>query len=181
MKRVYLDTEYCYPGMKRGTPRPTAADTRQIVQIAAVIVDTETGEEIASFNQLVKPTYENNLPEFFIELTGITQESVDTSAVSLDKALSAFVQFTDDLPIWTFDKDEEVLRQNCNYINRAWIFTEPFVRVKALLPSWGINPDEYSSGTLYRAAGLDMSGHVHNALHDVRSMAFAIHVFEKGR
>jgi hypothetical protein len=31
---------------------------------------------------------------------------------------------------------------------------------------------------LYKAAGLDMDGHVHNALHDVRSMAAAVHTFE---
>jgi hypothetical protein len=53
-----------------------------------------------------------------------------------------------------------------------------FFRVKERLPSWGIDPDKYSSGTLYQAAGLQMHGRVHNALHDVRSMAHAVHYFE---
>ena len=178
MKRVYVDTEYCYPGMLRGTPRPTSKDLRQIVQIAAVIVESDTGLEIDSFDQLVFPTYEKNVPEFFVELTGITQKTIDNSAVTFKQALLDFVHFTNGLPIWTFDKDEEVLRQNCSYIDMKWVFTEPFIRVKALLPSWNIDANEYSSGTLFKAAGIKMDGHVHNALHDVRSMSQAIRVFE---
>jgi inhibitor of KinA sporulation pathway (predicted exonuclease) len=176
MKRVYLDTEYCYPGMVRGTPRPTASDKRQIVQIAAIITDVESGQEVAHFDQLVIPTYEKVLPEFFVELTGITQADVDRSAVSFAEAMQSFAKFVDGLPVWTFDKDEEVLRQNCQYIDMSWPFAEPFTRVKSLLPGWGVDPDAYSSGTLYRAAGLEMDGHVHNALHDVRSMSRAITV-----
>lgn len=179
MKRVYLDTEYCYPGMLKGTPRPTSADQRQIVQIAAIIFDTETGEELGYFDQLVRPTYQKELPEFFTELTGITQQDVDENGISFNEAFTRFAGFCGDIPIYTFDKDEEVLRQNCDYISMAWPLASQFTRVKALLPNWGIDPDAYSSGTLYKAAGLDLSGHVHNALHDVRSMAQAINVFEK--
>lgn len=178
MKRVYVDTEYCYPGMERGTPRPTAADKRQIVQIAAIIFDTDSGKEIAHFNQLVLPTYTKKVPEFFVELTGITQADVDRSGIPFKDALANFVRFVGDTEVWTFDKDEEVFRQNCGYLTLPWPFTSPFVRVKALLPHWGINPAEYSSGTLYKTAGLKMDGHVHNALHDVRSMAQAIYTFE---
>ena len=179
MMRVYLDTEYCYPGMLAGTPRPTAEDTRQIVQIAALIFDTNTGEEVAHFDQLVVPTYQKELPEFFTELTGITQVDVDSSGVAFKDALTDFAQFCGDTPIWTFDKDEEVLRQNCGYIDSSWPFTQSFIRVKALLPNWNIDPEAYSSGTLYKAAEIELTGHIHNALHDVRSMAQAINVFEK--
>lgn len=177
-KRVYLDTEYCYPGMKRGQPRPTSADRRQIVQIAAVIFDNVTGQEFASFDQYVVPRYEPELPEFFIALTGISQADVDVSGIRFDEALARLSKFCGSLPIWTFDKDEEVLRQNCGYDTVDWPFKAPFTRVKELLPDWRIDPDSYSSGTLYQAAGLDMDGHVHNALHDVRSMAHAVHVLE---
>lgn len=179
MKRIYLDTEYCYPGMMRGTPRPTSADMRQIVQIAAIVFDTDTGKELSYFDQLVFPTYEKQLPEFFVELTGITQQNIDASAISFEQAFAAFVAFCGDLSVWTFDKDEEVLRQNCGYIGVDWPLKAQFTRVKSLLPKWDIDPEAYSSGTLYKAAGLELSGHIHNALHDIRSMANAIHVFEQ--
>lgn len=178
MNRVYLDTEYCYPGMIRGQPRPTAANKRQIVQIAAIIVDINSGKEVARFDKLVIPSYEKLLPDFFVELTGITQDDIVLSGISFDKAFNQFVEFVGNVPIWTFDKDEEVLRQNCVYTNMAWPLNTPFTRVKSLLPTWGINPDEFSSGTLHEAVGLDMQGHVHNALHDVRSMAKTVHILE---
>ena len=175
MKRIYLDTEYCYPGMLRGTPRPTADDKRQIVQIAAVAVDTQAGEELAAFDCLVVPAYEKQVTGFFTELTGITQSDIDRKGVSFSEALSRFVDFSSEADIYTFDKDEEVLRQNCDYIGLPWPFKKTFIRVKALLPIYGIDPDAYSSGTLHKVVGLKMGGHVHNALHDVRSMAVAMH------
>lgn len=176
--RVYLDTEYCYPGMRKGTPRPTAADKRQIVQIAAIVYDAEECCEVASFNLLVTPIFMPTLPGFFTELTGITQAQVDAESISFEAAYEQFFAFCQDYPIWTFDKDEEVLRQNCEYLNLRWLFQDPFIRVKAMLARWGVNPDDYSSGTLYKAANLNMRGHVHDALHDVRSMAATIAVFE---
>jgi len=48
-----------------------------------------------------------------------------------------------------------------------------------MLEGWDVeNPTQYSSGTLYKAAGVHMNGHVHNALFDVRSMNAAVHAFE---
>ncbi len=176
--RIYLDTEYCYPGMMRGTPRPTASDKRQIVQIAAIIFDNENEKEIDSFDQLAVPTYETAVGDFFTELTGITQDDIDTKAISFNEAFLQFREFCGDIEIWTFDKDEEVLRQNCNYTAIDWPFETPFTRVKPKLNYWGINPNDYSSGILYRAVGLEMDGHVHNALHDVRSMARSIYRLE---
>ncbi len=181
MRRIYLDTEYYYPGMLRGTPRPTAADKRQIVQVAAIMVDTQTGEELAAFDCLVTPAYDKQVTDFFVELTGTTQADIDREGISFSDALGRFVEFADGVEIYTFDKDEEVLLQNCDYIGLAWPFEEAFIRVKALLPGYGIDPDAYSSGTLYKAVGLRMDGHVHNALHDVRSMAAAIHKLESVR
>lgn len=172
--RVYVDTEYCYPGMKRGTPRPSSADLRQIVQVAAVLVDTSTGSELAHFDQLARPTFDELLPEFFVELTGITQADVDKAGAPFEEVFAHFVQFCDLHPIWTFDKDEEVLRQNCGFIGQAWPFSEAFVRVRSRLPRWDIDPDAYSSGTLHKAAGAEPQGRLHNALNDVRSMADAV-------
>lgn len=178
MRRVYVDTEYCYPGMRKGQPRPTSADKRQIVQIAAIVFDDEVGSEIAKFEALVTPYDETTLPEFFVELTGISQKDVDKSAIGFSDALERFHAFCAGLPVWTFDKDEEVFRQNCGYYSIAFPFDNHFVRVKGMLPRWGIDPDRYSSGTLYQAVNLPLDGHVHNALHDVRSMAQAVHAFE---
>lgn len=178
-RRIYVDLEYCYPGMTKERGRPNDQDLRQIVQIAAIRFDTETGKELDAFNVLVRPTYETILPLFFVELTSITQKELDQKGIPLAEAIRRFTFFCGEDAIWTFNADWDVLKQNCGYINLSFPFEQhPFVRVKPLLSSWGIDPEAYSSGTLFRAAGLDMDGHVHNALHDVRSMAAAVHVFE---
>lgn len=176
--RAYVDLEYCFPGMKRGAPRPTSKDLRQVVQIAAIQYDTETGEEIDHFERLTKPLFTDKVNSFFQELTGIAQDEIDLRAVAFPDALQDFEAFCGDYSIWTFDKYQEVLQQNCQFFNMELPFREDFVRVKSLLANWNVDAVAYSSGTLYKAARLDMDGHVHNALHDVRSMAAAVRFFE---
>lgn len=176
-ERIYVDLEYTYPDMNRET-RPTDKDMREIVQIAAIRINT-AGVELAHLDVLVRPKFQPKLPEFFVELTGITQESVDRVGVPFDEALMHFVRFCSDIPIWTFIGDYDVFQQNCALHAIEFPFiTRPFVCVKPMLAAWGIDSSVYSSGTLYRAAGLRMEGHVHNALHDVRSMAAAVCHFE---
>lgn len=177
--RIYLDLEYCFPGMSPTSGRPSADDKRQIVQIAAVCYDASRGEEIMSFDQLAIPIFEKFLPSFFTDLTSITQEMLHAQAIAFPLALQKFVAFAADYQVWTFNADWDVMKQNCEYFGIIFPFAHtPFTRVRSLLPGWGIDADKYSSGTLYQAAGLQMDGHVHNALHDVRSMAAAVHHFE---
>ncbi len=177
-ERVYVDLEYCYPGMSQESGRPGEDDLRQVVQIAAIRVNRETGEELEALDMLTHPAFEKKLPPFFIELTGITDVMLQTRGTPFPDAWREFLQFCDTTPVWTFHKDWYVLKQNCEYFNIPFA-RSPFTTVKDLLPGWGVDPSLYSSGTLYRAAGIEMQGHVHNALHDVRSMATAVHYFEK--
>ena len=165
--------------MRKGTPRPTSKDKRQIVQIAAILYDNSSGEELASFDALVKPINEQRVGSFFEELTGITQARISREGRPFMIVFKEFVEFCADYEVWTFHKDEEVFRQNCGYIDEEWPFRTPFIQVRQLLTDWGVEANHYSSGTLYQAAGIIMDGHVHNALHDVRSMAAAVHVLER--
>lgn len=177
-KRIYVDTEYVFPNMGRDYGMPTEDDQRQIVQIAAILVDQETGEELESFDQIVFPKYMKKIPIFFTELTKITQDDVNQNAISFIKALKQFVEFCRDYPVWTFNADYGVFKQNCTFFNIDMPFKKDFIRVKPLLSSWGIDPNKYSSGTLYKVTKQKMQGHVHNALHDVRSMAMSVHYLE---
>lgn len=178
--RVYIDLEYCYPGMTASKGRPSAADLRQVVQIGAIKYDHLSGEELDSLNILTTPAYTKQLPKFFIELTGIEQQQVEELAVPFKVGLTRLVEFCQGLDMYTFDGDEDVLRQNCNYFHISYPFAPTaLIRVRPMLRSWGLEPSEYSSGTLYRAANLDISGRVHDALHDVRSMAAGVREFER--
>lgn len=178
-KRIYVDLEYLYPGMTAEKGRPSDKEQRQIVQIGAILFDNTTGRECTSFDVLVEPAFEKKLPLFFVHLTHITQRMVDTKAIPFREALKQFVSFCKNYSIWTFHADQSVLEQNCRYFGIRFPFEAPFVRVKSFLPAWGVDPNQYSSGTLFQAAQLKMENmQVHNALHDVRSMARAVCVFE---
>lgn len=178
--RVYVDTEYLFPDMSPTSGRPSDTHLREIVQIAAVRVNPPTGTELGHFDSLVRPRFVLPVPTFFTELTGITRFDLRTKGTSFLLALADFVRFAEGTEIWTFDKDWEVLRQNCQLHNLPFPYIMArFTRVKGKLAGWGIvDADSYSSGTLHQAAGIVMEGQVHNALHDVRSMARAAHYFE---
>lgn len=176
MSRIFLDLEYLYPGMTKGSGRPTGRQRRQVVQIAAIRVDSQ-GTELQKLDVLAIPTYTKKLPAFFTELTGITQQDVDQRAVPLKKALTELKAFCKETQVWTFDKDYEVLQQNCKYIDTR-LGLKKFERVKPRLKEWGVDASEYSSGTLYKISKIRMGGHVHNALHDVRSMSQGLHFLE---
>lgn len=180
MKRVYVDTEYIYEGMFHEKRMPKDTDQRQIIQIAAVLFDHRKGVETASLDILVKPIFHNMLPDFFIELTKINNALIESRAIPFPEALKIFLTFCAHYPIWTFHKDYDVFLQNIGFYSIGNPFKQPFTRVKPLLKQFDIDPDAYSSGTLHRAVGIHVAGHVHDALHDVRSMSQAVHVLEKG-
>ncbi len=177
--RIYIDLEYCYPDMTPEKGRPSEKEKRQVVQISAILFDNTHGKELACFDVLTKPAFEKTLPAFFTELTHITDAQIAERGIIFTEALNEFIEFAGSYPIWTFNADWGVLQQNCSYFDITYPFENShFIKVKPLLSDWGIDADAYSSGTLYKAAGLEMDGHVHNALHDVRSMAQAVHVFD---
>lgn len=179
MKRIYVDTEYIYDGMFYEKRMPLPSDKKQIIQIAAVLFNQTTGKEEKKFDVLIKPIFHSSLPPFFVELTSINEEKIAQKGISFTAALDEFVAFCGDYPIWTFNNDYNVFLQNLDFHSLNNPFNEPFKRVKPLLPLFGIDPDMYSSGTLYKAVGLNIEGHVHYALHDVRSMSRAVYHIEK--
>lgn len=46
------------------------------------------------------------LDPFFTELTGITEENIESEGISLQDALSSFDSFSDGAPCWSWGKDE---------------------------------------------------------------------------
>lgn len=181
MKRIYIDLEYMYSGMTRESGRPTESDQREILQIAAIKYDIVLGKEISHFDMLVLPVFSTEIPSFFTELTGITKEQIQERGVTFPQAIKDFCVFSKGYDIWTFDKDWDVIRQNCEFHNISFPFAmNPFARVKEKLVAWSIDAEKYTSGTLYKAAKIapPTTGQTHNALFDVRSMASSVHIFE---
>lgn len=74
----------------------------EIIEIGAIRVNRDSAIH-ESFQTLVRPT--TPLPKKIIEITGITQSMVDTDGVSLETALTEFLEFIGDLPLVTFNAE----------------------------------------------------------------------------
>jgi inhibitor of KinA sporulation pathway (predicted exonuclease) len=170
---IILDTEYTTFWNTRETGWTLPYHHKEIVQIAAIKTD-ENWDEIEQFQQIVKPKINAILTPEFVELTNITQERLEREWVDFETGLRKFIDFIWSHSVTTFDRDWFVFQENCrlNGIDFPFLNTE-FLRVKERLQSLGVNPHKpwLSSGTLYQEVGIDMQGHVHDAMHDVRSMA----------
>jgi hypothetical protein len=87
-------------------------------------------------------------------------------------ALAEFLDFCGggSLPVICMNGDETVFRENCRLNGLDFPFEKSFHRLWPYLDSIGVDP-ALSSGDLHALTPTPLEGHVHYALHDVRSMA----------
>jgi len=136
MRRIFLDMEYWFSGMSSTSGRPTSNDDRHIVQIAAIKTDDDN--ELDHMDILVAGA----VPSFFTELTGITQHDIDAMGIPIDTAVQQLTDFCEDYTVWIFDKDLEVIQQNCAAHGIEFeIIHNKFIRVKPLLGKYGVSGD----------------------------------------
>lgn len=150
----------------------------KIIQIGAVVGDIVTGQVIERFSAIVNPNEE--LSEYIITLTGITQEQVDRGVSLFDayhdlKALhlkhDAFIN-----PITWGGGDSAVLREQlCQISNNVWsiedkwCFGRRWIDAKTLFVSWRIANGSEIQGGLSKAmvkVGLTFEGRKHDAGND---------------
>ena len=74
-------------------------EIREITWIAAILVDVNMLREIDSFDCIIKPTINPVLSEYFVDLTGLTQERVDKEGTSFGEGVRAFQRFVNLRPI----------------------------------------------------------------------------------
>lgn len=176
---IIFDTEFtAWQGsQERNWSEPW--EFREVIQIAAVKVKVgENGIEVlGSFNELLTPIRNPLLSEYIVDLTGISQEMVDEFGIDFTSALKQFHDFCErgQITCFAWGSDPAVLEENCflNDINMPE-FSAGFVDLRQLAKKLELSGANLSSGELSNHLKMDVSGHQHNALHDVRSMAAAL-------
>jgi inhibitor of KinA sporulation pathway (predicted exonuclease) len=179
MQLVIFDTEFT--AWQGSNERNWSLDWEhcEIIQIAAVKVElSHTGVQVvSSFNTLVKPIINPILSDYIIELTGIEQHVLDEMGVDYPAALQQMYLFSHQgtLPCYSWGNDKHVLIDNCllNLIDMP-VFSANFYNLNVIIRNANIDGAHLCSGELARHLGLDLQGHVHNALYDVRSIALAL-------
>jgi inhibitor of KinA sporulation pathway (predicted exonuclease) len=169
-RTVIVDTEYTTWEGALESGWAGEGQHREIVQVAAIAVDASF-RETAKLDILVRPAINGALSPLFVKLTGIGQTKVDAEGVTFADALYAFHRFAGTDPIVCMNADEAVFRENCELSEMVFPFPSSWHRLRPFLENRGVDLTAMSSGDLHRLTANPLQGHVHNALHDVRSMA----------
>ncbi|GAB5388073.1 MAG: hypothetical protein Alpg2KO_10410 [Alphaproteobacteria bacterium] len=180
----FCDTEYTtWPGAMENDWSEDWQH-RELVQIAALKVDAATLKVVEEFECLVKPVKNPQLSDLFIRLTAVTQEELDQRGLSVAKAFAACRDFMGydgsgaQPPIIAYGNDNLIFEETAGLNDLTPPFPDAFHDCRDLVRLTGTDPALYSSGTVFRAAGLSLGGHVHNALHDCNSMVAALQIWD---
>ena len=185
MPFILFDTEYT---SWKGCLENGRADwqKKEIVQIAALKIDNHLQVE-SEFNVYVKPEINPVLSDYFIDLTGITNEKLTAEGIPFYEAYARFKAFAEGCICYSHAwgapsgslADGEVMNENLQY-HRLIDDNTPVYRniapwFKQRYAEEGINIKSQCSGEVARLLGCeraiqDLGLNVHNAFYDVYSV-----------
>jgi inhibitor of KinA sporulation pathway (predicted exonuclease) len=172
---IVFDLEFtAWPGsMDRNWKGP--GEHREVVQFGAVAVSASSLEETGQLDLLVKPRINPVLSDYFIELTGITNEEVARRGLDFPDAMRRFLAFCDGRPLLCFGRDDLVLIENVQLYGLESEFAVPGIfNVRSWMKSIGMETRGLHSCDAARFVGVPHEARDHNAVEDARSVAKAI-------
>jgi len=179
MSLVFFDTEFtAWKGSwENGWSEPW--QEKELVQIGAVKISDEL-EEIETFTVFIKPKKNPILSDYFVKLTGITNEQVSKEGKSFSEAIKEFVEFIGDSKFACYGFDNQVIQKNCHLHDDLTFlsFFDDGLDVRPWFIENGIAKN-VNSGALASTLGLDIGIKQHNALDDSRSIAVSFKEFIK--
>ena len=176
---IVFDCEYtAWEGsVECGWNRP--GEICEIVELGAVKLDCRRDlVEIDHCQFLVRPTVNPVLSQYFVSLTGISQDDVDVHGLAFPEAARRFASFCEGCNgyLAANGRDDESFLANCSLNHLApTIHDERFVDLTPLLAdALGCGEHELISNTLPARLGLTPVGRPHRALDDARNIAIAL-------
>lgn len=185
-KFIIFDTEYT--AWEGSQERNWSDDDEymELVQIGALkVIKTDTTIKIVKkINIYIKPKKNPELSEYFINLTGITQNTIDKKAVTFNEAMKKFYSFCRTkndvkLPMFSYGNDYDIIKYNLklNSINkksRFYKWEKKFYDTRPIFDQY-VDTSKYTSGTIYKAFEVDTKNpNVHNVLWDCRSIFISL-------
>lgn len=150
---------------------------REVVQIGAVRLDADSFAVQAEFEVLVRPRFNPVLSTYFENLTGISNEQVQSRGIDFRAAYDRFLAFAGDCPIAAFGRDEKALEENLRLYGIRDAKALPlFYDLRGWFAVQGVDPRGRHSCEIGPALGVPFVGRAHNALDDVRSLAAVMEV-----
>lgn len=179
---VFFDTEYTtWPGaMENNWSLP--GQHREIVQIAALRFDLDRCVPLAELSVLSLPRVNPVLSDYFIDLTGITNEELVRDGLPYAEAHQKMLDFIGNDPAASYGSDKVMINETLSLNGLSDDFDAaniaPWFHTHGA--AFGLHA-KINSGRLAETLGIEIDKiQEHNALHDVRSIA-AAYAFLQGK
>ncbi len=164
--------------LERGWSRPH--EHREVVQIGAVRLDAGNGfGEVAAFDVLVRPQRNPVLSDYFVDLTGITNDRLAAEGGELERALDALAALAAGAPLLSNGDDGAVVAESCALIgvddplaDDRWFDIAPALRRL-------LSRKQLGSAEIPALLGLPAPGPAHDALADARAIAAGLRHLRK--
>jgi len=153
---------------------------REVVQIGAVRLDAGRGfDEVSALDVLVRPQRNPVLSDYFVDLTGITNDRLAAEAGELASALDALAALAAGAPLLSNGDDGAVVAESCALTgvenplaDDRWFDIAP--ALQRLL-----SREKLGSAEIPALLGLPAPGPVHDALADARAIAAGLRHLRK--
>jgi inhibitor of KinA sporulation pathway (predicted exonuclease) len=149
----------------------------EIVQIGALRLDALTAEIVDQFDVLIQPRLNPILSDYFVELTGVTNDDLAVRGVDFTIGYRSFLRFIGSGVIFSHGRDDLIVMENLRLYGWAGRMPIPHhVDTRPWFGENGINLIGRRACHVAAAAGGEFFGREHNALDDARSVATGIQI-----
>lgn len=183
-RAVFLDMEWtAWPGSMAREWRGDG-EHREIVQMGLVGIDVAGGMvETGSLDLLIRPRINSVLSDYFVELSGITQQRLDREGMDIAEALERAAAFVAGDEVYSNGRDAQILAENCALYGIKFPFeNNRFVNLRPIIAeAVGLPPTDIVSGDLPEILGFDANGRRHDAVADARAVAGAVRLLRADR
>ena len=142
----------------------------EVVQMGAVKLDAESLKIVDEFEMLVRPRVNPVLSQYFIDLTGITNDMLAARGVDFITAYRAFLDFVAGGQVWAFGRDDLILAGNLKLYGWSALPVPPYSNALPWFAEQGIDLRGKHACDVAEAAGADFVGHKHDALADAHGV-----------
>jgi inhibitor of KinA sporulation pathway (predicted exonuclease) len=148
---------------------------RELVQIGAVKIEAASLATIAEFEVLIRPRLNPVLSDYFVKLTGITNEAIKARGVNFRDAYDRYIDFAGGDTMAAFGRDDLVLIDNLSLYG---ITDAPPLPPHRNIAEWlrenGIHTGGLHACDVAEACGAPFKGRKHDALDDARSLVAGV-------
>lgn len=173
---ILFDTEYTAWEGSQARNWSYSWEHRELIYISALKVKNENNTLIIldRFDYYIKPNINKILSDYIINLTGITQQLID-SASSILEVLEKFYDFSENLNLYSYGNDYYEIKENIilNKLDpKFYDWSTNFYDIKIIYEKYNINTSNYSSGTVYKSLNIipEKNVKIHDASWDTYSL-----------